>query len=132
MKKFILLLSLLSSSAFALHCPPGSALHHPVNGGDWELDAPYKALGFYFESDLANAVEVPAGTPLDVKINETTNDKWIATCLYVLNDEKGSIKLFNSHEVQSPIPPNSSPFNSGHCQTTSDNPAACSWSTFDK
>lgn len=133
MKKYGLLLSLvLSSSVFAMQCPPGNALHHPVNGGEWQLDPVYKTQGFYIESDGANATEVPAGTPLHVKIYETANDNWYAACRYILNNDKGFIKVLTTQAVRAPIPPNSPPFNAGTCQTTSDNPAACSWEVFDK
>ena len=141
--KIALLVALLNTSmnAFALQCPPPSALQHVSIGQQWKLNTAYKNDFIVLESQArwSNLKTMDGNLPLSVYLVSYPGKNWRATCSYntARNSNHRQVKLMSLHEVllaKAKMPMNllfkpASPItqNMHVCSTIADEPDKCVW-----
>lgn len=153
MKKFLLALSstlIISANAFALECPPASALSHKAAGKFWSVETKYASQGWYV-SQMPQANNVPVASLdqnplLSVELSADNHDDvypslrdtYYMVCSYSQNTIPGSasnLRVVVTNNTGVKIQPHTVPTNyyleyppnsdSMICQTESTQPGRC-------
>ena len=143
MKKIAILITLfgMSVNAFALQCPPPSALQHRGLGQQWKLNTAYKNDFIVLDSQArwSRLKTMDGHLPLSVHLLSYPGKNWYATCSYntARNSNRRQVKLISVHEVllakaSTPLSPLFKPAspviqNIHVCTTVADEPATCVW-----